>query len=47
MVVHAGGLLLGEAGLVVDGRLVREPDEHERPRQGRQAFFLAHRLEAS
>ncbi|MER6467490.1 class I SAM-dependent DNA methyltransferase [Streptomyces collinus] len=35
--------LMGEAGLVVDARLVREPDEHERPRQGRQAFFLAHR----
>ncbi|MFD9095536.1 class I SAM-dependent DNA methyltransferase [Streptomyces collinus] len=35
--------LVGEAGLVVDARLVREPDEHERPRQGRQAFFLAHR----
>ncbi|MDX2593900.1 MULTISPECIES: class I SAM-dependent DNA methyltransferase [Streptomyces] len=39
--------LLGEAGLVVDARLVREPDAHERPRQGRQAFFLAHRPETS
>ncbi|MET8579637.1 methyltransferase domain-containing protein [Streptomyces collinus] len=39
--------LVGEAGLVVDARLVREPDEHERPRQGRQAFFLAHRPETS
>ncbi|WP_317445147.1 class I SAM-dependent methyltransferase [Streptomyces collinus] len=35
--------LMSEAGLVVDARLVREPDERERPRQGRQAFFLAHR----
>jgi ubiquinone/menaquinone biosynthesis C-methylase UbiE len=33
--------LLSEAGLVVDARLIREPDESERPRQGRQAFFLA------
>ncbi|MCX4748220.1 class I SAM-dependent methyltransferase [Kitasatospora sp. NBC_01287] len=33
--------LLGGAGLVVDARLIREPDESERPRQGRQAFFLA------
>ncbi|MEV5799117.1 class I SAM-dependent DNA methyltransferase [Streptomyces collinus] len=39
--------LLGEAGLVVDARLVREPDAQERPRQGRQAFFLAHRPETS
>ncbi|WP_329456577.1 class I SAM-dependent DNA methyltransferase [Streptomyces sp. NBC_01497] len=35
--------LLREAGLVVDARMIREPDESERPRQGRQAFFLAHR----
>ncbi|GAA2744987.1 MULTISPECIES: class I SAM-dependent DNA methyltransferase [Kitasatospora] len=35
--------LLGEAGLVVDARLVREPDEQERPRQGPQAFLLAHK----
>jgi ubiquinone/menaquinone biosynthesis C-methylase UbiE len=33
--------LLGAAGLVVDARLIREPDEQERPRQGRQAYFLA------
>ncbi|UJA10180.1 hypothetical protein HGI09_22700 [Streptomyces collinus] len=38
---------MGEATLVADARLVREPDAHERPRQGRQAFFLAHRPEAS
>ncbi|MFD4633503.1 class I SAM-dependent DNA methyltransferase [Streptomyces sp. NPDC058284] len=34
--------LMGQAGLVVDARLVRGPDESERPRSGRQAFFLAH-----
>ncbi|UUN29269.1 class I SAM-dependent methyltransferase [Streptomyces sp. FIT100] len=34
---------LAAAGLTVDARLIREPDEHERPRQGRQAFFLAHK----
>jgi SAM-dependent methyltransferase len=33
--------LLAEAGLVVDVRMVREPDGSERPRQGRQGFFLA------
>lgn len=33
--------LLGGAGLVVDARMIREPDASERPRQGRQAFFLA------
>ncbi|HEX4225872.1 MAG TPA: class I SAM-dependent methyltransferase [Pseudonocardiaceae bacterium] len=33
--------LLGEAGLVVDARLIREPEESEKPRQGRQAFFVA------
>jgi ubiquinone/menaquinone biosynthesis C-methylase UbiE len=33
--------LLDEAGLVVDARLIREPDESEKPRQGRQAFFIA------
>jgi SAM-dependent methyltransferase len=35
--------LMGGAGLVVEGRMVREPDESERPRQGRQGFFLARR----
>ncbi|MFI9269544.1 class I SAM-dependent methyltransferase [Kitasatospora sp. NPDC052896] len=35
--------LLDEAGLVVDARLIREPDESERPRQGQQAYFLARR----
>ncbi|MFI6743366.1 class I SAM-dependent DNA methyltransferase [Nonomuraea sp. NPDC050451] len=35
--------LLGDAGLVVDAQLIREPDESERPRSGRQAFFLAHK----
>ena len=39
---HVAGLM-SEAGLVVDARMVREPDESERPRQGRQAFFLARR----
>ncbi|WP_327289519.1 class I SAM-dependent DNA methyltransferase [Streptomyces sp. NBC_01198] len=39
---RVAGLLAG-AGLVVDARLVREPDESERPRQGRQGFFLAHK----
>lgn len=33
--------LLGAAGLVVDARLIREPDDQERPTQGRQAYFLA------
>ncbi|GAA3659443.1 class I SAM-dependent methyltransferase [Nonomuraea antimicrobica] len=35
--------LLGKAGLVMDAQLIREPDESERPRSGRQAFFLAHK----
>ncbi|MFF2409269.1 class I SAM-dependent DNA methyltransferase [Streptomyces sp. NPDC058092] len=39
--------LMSEAGLVVDARLIREPDEREKPRQGRQAFFLAHRPQSS
>lgn len=43
---HVAGLL-GGAGLVVDARMVREPDESERPRQGRQAFLLAHRPDPS
>jgi SAM-dependent methyltransferase len=35
--------LLADAGLTVDARLVREPDERERPRQGQgqQAYLLA------
>ncbi|MEU8957242.1 class I SAM-dependent methyltransferase [Streptomyces sp. NPDC048518] len=39
--------LMSEAGFVVDARLIREPDESERPRSGRQAFFLAHKPDAS
>jgi len=35
--------LLVQAGLVVDARMIREPDETERPTQGRQASFLAHK----
>ncbi|MEU4798621.1 class I SAM-dependent methyltransferase [Streptomyces sp. NPDC023327] len=35
--------LMGAAGLVVDVRTVRDPDDGERPRKGRQAFFLARR----
>ncbi|NYI07542.1 class I SAM-dependent methyltransferase [Allostreptomyces psammosilenae] len=35
--------LMGGAGLVMDARMIREPDEQERPRQGRQGFFLAHK----
>ncbi|MFB4266140.1 class I SAM-dependent DNA methyltransferase [Nonomuraea sp. GTA35] len=35
--------LLGEAGLVVDARLIREPDASERPRSGPQGFFLAYK----
>jgi hypothetical protein len=38
--------LMGEAGLVVDARMIREPDESEKPRQGRQAFFLARKPES-
>jgi SAM-dependent methyltransferase len=37
--------LLVRAGFDVDARLVREPDAQERPRQGRQAYLLAHRPE--
>ena len=36
---------LATSGLTVDARLIREPDAAERPRQGRQAFFLASRPE--
>ncbi|WP_329176120.1 class I SAM-dependent DNA methyltransferase [Streptomyces sp. NBC_01477] len=39
--------LMTAAGLVVDARLVREPDATERPAQGRQAFFLAHKPEGA
>jgi SAM-dependent methyltransferase len=35
--------LASEAGLVTDARLIREPDDREKPRQGRQAYFLAHK----
>ncbi|WP_327588202.1 class I SAM-dependent methyltransferase [Nonomuraea sp. NBC_00507] len=35
--------LLSNAGLVLDAQLIREPDESEKPRSGRQAFFLAHK----
>ncbi|MGP3962313.1 class I SAM-dependent methyltransferase [Nonomuraea sp. 3N208] len=35
--------LLSKAGLVLDAQLIREPDESEKPRSGRQAFFLAHK----
>ncbi|WP_240197769.1 class I SAM-dependent methyltransferase [Nonomuraea lactucae] len=36
--------LVSKTGLVLDAQLIREPDESERPRSGRQAFFLAHKL---
>lgn len=39
--------LMSKAGLVMDARLIREPDESEKPRQGRQAFFLAHKPKGS
>ncbi|GGO66864.1 class I SAM-dependent methyltransferase [Nonomuraea cavernae] len=39
---HIAGLLRG-AGLVLDAQLIREPDESEKPRSGRQAFLLAHK----
>ena len=35
--------LLADAGLTVHARLIREPDERERPTQGRQAYLLAHK----
>ncbi|MGW2514020.1 class I SAM-dependent methyltransferase [Streptomyces scopuliridis] len=38
--------LLSGAGLDVEARLVREPDEREKPRQGRQAFLLARKSPA-
>ncbi|MFE0084754.1 class I SAM-dependent methyltransferase, partial [[Kitasatospora] papulosa] len=33
--------LLNQTGLMVDARLIREPNEQERPRQGQQAYLLA------
>ncbi|MDX3853283.1 class I SAM-dependent methyltransferase [Streptomyces sp. AK02-01A] len=39
--------LMSRAGLVLDAQLIREPDESEKPRQGRQAFFLAHKPDGS
>ncbi|MDB5125744.1 MAG: Methyltransferase type 11 [Mucilaginibacter sp.] len=36
--------LLQGAGLAVEARLVREPDESERPRQGRQAYLLCRKV---
>ncbi|MGW5940546.1 class I SAM-dependent methyltransferase [Streptomyces celluloflavus] len=35
--------LADDAGLTADARLIREPDERERPTQGQQAYLLAHR----
>ncbi|MET7549416.1 class I SAM-dependent methyltransferase [Streptomyces sp. NPDC005479] len=39
--------LMSRAGLVMDARMIREPDESEKPRQGQQAFFLAHKPKES
>ncbi|WP_049567470.1 class I SAM-dependent methyltransferase [Nonomuraea sp. SBT364] len=39
--------LMSTSGLVVDAQLIREPDDSEKPRSGRQAFFLAHKPHAS
>ncbi|MFD3564757.1 class I SAM-dependent DNA methyltransferase [Streptomyces sp. NPDC058686] len=39
---HVSGLM-SEAGLVMDAQMIREPDESEKPRQGRQGFFFAHK----
>lgn len=33
--------MLSRTGLVVDARLIREPDEQEKPRQGQQAYLVA------
>ncbi|MFD7455288.1 hypothetical protein [Kitasatospora sp. NPDC059827] len=33
--------LLSQTGLAVDARLIREPNESERPQQGQQAYLLA------
>lgn len=38
--------LMSEAGLVMDAQLIREPDESEKPRHGRQAFFLSYKLKS-
>lgn len=35
--------LLSQAGFTVDARLIREPNEQEKPRQGQQAYLLARR----
>ncbi|GAA4913019.1 class I SAM-dependent methyltransferase [Streptomyces coeruleoprunus] len=35
--------LMGEAGLVLDARVIREPYESEKPTQGQQGFLLAHK----
>lgn len=43
---HVAGLM-SEAGFGMTARMVREPDESEKPRQGRQAFFLARKPEGS
>ncbi|MFE3266976.1 class I SAM-dependent DNA methyltransferase [Streptomyces sp. NPDC059215] len=37
--------LLSQAGFTVDARLIREPNEQEKPRQGQQAYLLARRPE--
>lgn len=39
--------LLAKAGLSLYAQLIREPDDSEKPRSGRQAFFLAHKPENS
>ncbi|MFD8965307.1 class I SAM-dependent methyltransferase [Streptomyces sp. NPDC059568] len=39
--------LMTEGGIAVTARLVREPDEQERPRQGRQAYLLARKAPAT
>ncbi|MER8073833.1 SAM-dependent methyltransferase, partial [Streptomyces sp. NPDC094034] len=33
--------LLSQTGLTVDARLIREPNEQDKPRHGQQAYFLA------
>ncbi|MFI6356443.1 class I SAM-dependent methyltransferase [Streptomyces sp. NPDC050743] len=43
---HIAGLM-SKAGLVMDAQTIREADESERPRQGRQGFFLAHKPDGS
>jgi hypothetical protein len=39
--------VMSKAGLVMDAQMIREPDESEKPRQGQQAFFLAHKPKGS